>query len=100
MAWLAYVTSVRYLTISKALSLHTCCRRSFNSNAVDSQSLESEYGVILTLSILISLSPFVAAGVDKPGEESAVVPDEEEAFALAGEELLDPVLTGVLGMFV
>jgi hypothetical protein len=73
--------------MSSALSLHTCCRISFSSNTVDSQSLESENGVILTLSSFISNSSSLAVeDVDGGGEDD--VPEEEAAAT--GDELLEP----------
>ena len=75
--------------MSSALSLHTYCRISFNSNTVDSQSFESENGVILTLSSFISNSSGLAVEDVDGGEEEDDPPPKEEA-ARAGDELLEP----------
>jgi hypothetical protein len=75
--------------MSSALSLHTCCRISFSSNTVDSQSMESENGVILTLSSFMSNSSGLAVEDVNGGEVNDDPPPKEEA-AWTGDELLDP----------
>ena len=69
-----------------ALSLQTCCKISLSSNTVDSQSFESENGVILTLSSLMSYSSVAAA----------VVEDDEDAGGALNADAV--VAIGELGL--
>jgi hypothetical protein len=80
-----------------ALSLQTCCRISLSSKTVDSQSLEYEKGVILTLSNLISYSSGFAVEEEVSADEDKP-PDEDGVEVAAGEELRNDDFEGVLGI--
>ena len=80
----AYLLSVMKLQISIEGSFHTCLRISFSSKRVDSQSFQSENGVIFILSSLISKSGLDTEGFDEDPPPPLVGVLEEEDM-LSGE---------------